>query len=152
MQGFDPVVLTTGSDEHGQNVERAAKAAGNDARQYTTDRRTNSAAVGQARHRYTTISSALPTRKHHETVRWLFERCQANGYVYKGSYTGQYCVSTNCTSTTPSPAIPARLRPPTETVTEENYFFKLSAFQGRLLEHYEKTIPISFKPDHRRNE
>src|SRR3984885_14120437 len=31
--------------------------------------------------------------KHHETVRWLFERCEKNGYIYKGSYTGAYCVS-----------------------------------------------------------
>jgi methionyl-tRNA synthetase len=40
---------------------------------------------------------------------------------------------------------------PTETVTEENYFFKLSAFQKPLLELYEKN-PEFVKPDHRRNE
>ena len=30
--------------------------------------------------------------RHHSVVQWLFERCRANGYIYKGSYTGQYCI------------------------------------------------------------
>ncbi len=71
-------------------------------------------------------------------MRWLFERCKANGYVYKGSYTGQYCVFDEAyvNDAKPGDNCPDCGRP-TETVTEENYFFKLSAFADRLLKHYE---------------
>ncbi len=67
--------------------------------------------------------------RHHKKVQWLFERCLANGYIYKGSYTGQYCVYDELYVNDAKPGDPCpecgRL---TETVTEENYFFKLSAF------------------------
>ena len=77
--------------------------------------------------------------KHHETVRWLFERCQKNGYIYKGAYTGQYCVNDELYVNEAKPGDPCpECGRPTETVTEENYFFKLSAFQEPLLELYEK--------------
>ena len=69
--------------------------------------------------------------KHHETVRWLFERCQKNGYIYKGSYTGQYCVSDELYVNDAKPGDPCPdCGRPTETVTEENYFFKLSRVSG----------------------
>src|ERR1019366_8006398 len=90
--------------------------------------------------------------RHHHTVRWLFERCKANGYVYKGTYTGQYCVFDEfyVNDAKPGDNCPdcGRL---TETVTEENYFFKLSAFADKLLEHYEK-YPGFIAPESRRNE
>jgi methionyl-tRNA synthetase len=85
-------------------------------------------------------------------VRWLFERCQKNGYIYKGSYTGAYCVSDEAYVNDVNPGDPCpTCGNPTETVTEENYFFKLSAFQKPLLELYAKS-PEFVKPDHRRNE
>ena len=60
--------------------------------------------------------------------------------------------TTSCTSTKPSPATPARMcGRPTETVTEENYFFKLSAFTDKLLELYEAQ-PEFIQPETRRNE
>ena len=65
-------------------------------------------------------------------MRDLFERCRENGYIYKGSYTGQYCVSDELYVNDAKPGDPCpdcgRI---TETVTEENYFFKLSAFHGQ---------------------
>ena len=76
--------------------------------------------------------------RHHETVQWLFERCMKNGYVYKGSYTGQYCVFDELYVNDAKPGDPCPdCGRPTETVTEENYFFKLSAFADRLLKLYE---------------
>ena len=152
MEGLHPVVLTTGSDEHSRNVERAAKAANLSPEVYTA----------KMIPEFTDLWNKLGVEydnfirtsdpKHHETVRWLFERCQKNGYIYKGSYSGQYCVNDELyvNDATPGDPCPECGRP-TETVTEENYFFKLSAFQGRLLELYEKT-PEFVKPDHRRNE
>ncbi len=85
-------------------------------------------------------------------VRDLFERCQKNGYIYKGSYTGQYCFHDELYVNDAKPGDPCpdcgRI---TETVTEENYFFKLSAFQEKLLELYERE-PNFIRPETRKNE
>jgi methionyl-tRNA synthetase len=152
MEGYDPVVLTTGSDEHSLKVERAATAAGVNPLAYTTKMAAEFisqwAKLGIDYDHF--IRTSDP--KHHETVRWLFERCQKNGYIYKGSYTGAYCVSDEAYVNDVAPGEPCpQCGRPTETVTEENYFFKLSAFQKPLLELYEKN-PSFVKPDHRRNE
>jgi methionyl-tRNA synthetase len=152
LQGFDPVVLTTGSDEHSRNVERAAKAAGKNPEEYAatiaSEFQRQWEKLGIEYDHF--IRTSDP--RHHETVRDLFERCRRNGYVYKGSYTGQYCVNDELYINDAKPGDPCpECGRPTETVTEENYFFKLSAFQDRLLELYEKS-PEFVKPDHRRNE
>ena len=152
MQGFDPVVFTTGSDEHSRNVERAAKAAGLEPEQFAA--RVASEFQDQWKKLGIDYDYFIRTSdpRHHETVRDLFERCARNGYVYKGSYTGQYCVNDEAYINDAKPGDPCPdCGRPTETVTEENYFFKLSAFQNRLLELYEKN-PEFVKPDHRRNE
>jgi hypothetical protein len=83
--------LTTGTDEHGQKVERSARPWASRPKNSRPSSRTNSARSGTARH---PVRPFHPHHRpaHYETVRWLFERCLANGYVYKGSYTGQYCV------------------------------------------------------------
>ncbi|PYT23577.1 MAG: methionine--tRNA ligase [Acidobacteria bacterium] len=152
MQGFDPVVLTTGTDEHGQKVERAAKGAGKAPEEFTT------AVAAEFKKQWDTFGLQydhfLRTSdpRHHDAVRWLFERCQKNGAIYKGSYTGQYCVFDELYVSEAKPGDPCPdCGRPTETVTEENYFFKLAAFSGRLLELYEKQ-PDFIQPDTRRNE
>src|SRR5579859_6272135 len=152
MQGFDPVVLTTGTDEHGQKVERAAKAAGKTPEEFTTavaaEFRRQWDEFGLQYDRFVRTSDP----RHHETVRWLFERCMKNGHIYKGSYTGQYCVFDELYVNEAKPGDPCPdCGRPTETVTEENYFFKLSAFTERLLKHYEEH-PEFIQPDSRRNE
>jgi len=152
MEGFDPVVITTGSDEHSRKVERAAKAANLSPEAYSA----KMAAEFQSHWKQLGIDYDHFIRtsdpRHHETVRDLFQRCQRNGYIYKGSYTGQYCVNDELYVNDAKPGDPCpECGRPTETVTEENYFFKLSAFQDRLLELYEKD-PGFVKPDHRRNE
>ncbi len=152
MQGYDPVAITTGSDEHGQNVERAAKASGITPEEYATrvaDEFVNQWAKLGIDYDYF-IRTSDP--KHYETVRDLFDRCQRNGYIYKGSYTGQYCFHDELYVNDAKPGDPCPdCGRTTETVTEENYFFKLSAFQERLLELYEND-PKFVQPDYRRNE
>ncbi|HWF10285.1 MAG TPA: methionine--tRNA ligase [Bryobacteraceae bacterium] len=151
MQGYD-VALTTGTDEHGQKVERSAQAAGKSPEEFTSvvsnEFRSQWDSLGIPYDHF--IRTTDP--KHHETVRWLFERCKANGYVYKGSYTGQYCVFDELyvNDAQPGDNCPDCGRP-TETVTEENYFFKLSAFADRLLRHYGEN-PDFIGPESRRNE
>jgi methionyl-tRNA synthetase len=152
MSGYDPVVFTTGSDEHSRKVERAAKAAGTSPEQYSARMAAEFTSLwhrlGIGYDRF--IRTSDP--KHYETVRWLFERCQRNGYIYKGSYSGQYCVNDELYINDAKPGDPCpECDRPTETVTEENYFFKLSAFQQPLLELYQRD-PGFVKPDHRRNE
>jgi len=151
MQGYE-AVLTTGTDEHGQKVERAAKAAGRTAQEFTDviaeEFRRQWQALGLAIDRFMRTTDS----RHHETVRMLFERCRKNGYIYKGSYTGQYCFYDELYVGEAEPGAPCPdCRRPTETVTEENYFFKLSAFKDRLLELYEQN-PEFIRPEIRRNE
>jgi len=151
MQGFD-VALTTGTDEHGQKVERSALAAGKAPQEFTD------IVSNEFRSQWDTLAIKYDhfirttDPRHHETVRWLFERCKANGYVYKGTYTGQYCVFDEAyvNDAKPGDNCPDCGRP-TETVTEENYFFKLSAFADKLLKHYEDN-PDFIGPESRKNE
>ncbi|MGA3027084.1 MAG: methionine--tRNA ligase [Bryobacteraceae bacterium] len=152
MQGYEPVVLTTGSDEHGQNVERAAKAAGMTPEEYAT--RVASEFVRQWKQLGIGVDHFIRTSnpEHYEVVRDLFDRCLKNGHIYKGSYTGQYCFHDELYVNDAKPGDPCPdCGRPTETVTEENYFFRLSAFQNRLLELYDKQ-PDFIRPDYRRNE
>ena len=151
MQGYT-VDLTTGTDEHGQKVERSAQAAGKTPEEFTT------LVSNEFRAQWDTLGIQYDhfirttDPKHYETVRWLFERCKKNGYVYKGSYTGQYCVFDELYVNDAKPGDPCPdCGRPTETVTEENYFFKLSAFTDRLLKHYEDN-PGFIAPESRKNE
>jgi methionyl-tRNA synthetase len=90
--------------------------------------------------------------RHVRTVQWLFRLCKENGYVYKGHYTGQYCIYDNAYVNEAKPGDPCPdCGRPTETVTEENYFFKLSAFQKPLLDFYRK-FPNFIQPETRKNE
>ena len=75
--------------------------------------------------------------RHKRGVQKLFATLRDRGYIYKGSYTGQYCVSDEAWVDVPPGAPCPDCGRITETVSEENYFFKLSAFERKLLEFYE---------------
>src|SRR5260370_39013985 len=87
MQGYDPVVLTTGTDEHGQKVERAAKAAGKEPVEFTTAVaaafRKQWDEFGLKYDHFIRTSDPL----HHQTVHWLFARSLKHRYMSKGGYT-----------------------------------------------------------------
>ncbi|MBK5292085.1 MAG: methionine--tRNA ligase [Acidobacteriia bacterium] len=151
MQGRE-VVLTTGTDEHGQKIERAALAAGRTPQEFTevisAEFRSQWKKLNLRVDRFMRTTDP----RHHKTVQELFTRCLNNGYIYKGSYTGEYCVSCELYVSDAAAGAPCPdCGRPTETVTEENYFFKLSAFQDRLLELYESQ-PDFIQPETRRNE
>ncbi|MEO8050755.1 MAG: methionine--tRNA ligase [Acidobacteriota bacterium] len=151
MQGFD-VVLATGTDEHGQKIERAAAAASKTPQEFTD------IVSGEFREQWQILGLGIDrfqrtTAKNHAAqVQDLFRRCLENGYIYKGSYTGQYCVFDELYVNDAKPGDPCpecgRI---TETVSEENFYFKLSAFQQKLLDLYEKQ-PDFILPEARRNE
>ncbi|HEY1265052.1 MAG TPA: methionine--tRNA ligase, partial [Terriglobales bacterium] len=89
--------------------------------------------------------------RHKKRVQELFKVLQERGFIYKGTFTGQYCVSDEMYVDGAKPGDPCptcgRI---TETVSEENYFFKLSEFQDKLLKLYEQ--PDFIRPETRRNE
>jgi methionyl-tRNA synthetase len=151
MQGYD-AVLTTGTDEHGQKVERAARAAGKSPQEFTdliaAEFRRQWELLGLAVDRFQRTSDP----KHHRAVQRLFTLCRDNGYIQKGSYTGQYCFFDELYASEAGPGDPCpECGRPTETVTEENLFFKLSAFREPLLRLYEEQ-PDFIRPASRRNE
>jgi len=129
--------LLTGTDEHGQKIERSAELAGRTPMEFAT------AISGEFRGLWDrlglTYDDFIRTteERHKRGTQKLFATLRDKGYIYKGSYTGQYCVSDETYVDGP-PGTPCpdcgRI---TETVSEENYFFKLSAFERKLLEFYE---------------
>jgi methionyl-tRNA synthetase len=151
LQGYE-AVLTTGSDEHGVNVERAAGRVGKTPRDYCDliaaefERQWRQLGLKIDHFQRTT------SPQHARVVQDLFERCRSNGYIYKGSYTGQYCIHDNLYVNEAKPGDPCPdCGRPTETITEENFFFKLSVFQERLLDLYARE-PTFIQPATRRNE
>jgi methionyl-tRNA synthetase len=151
MRGYE-VVMTTGTDEHGVNVERAAKKADIPESEFVARMadawRSLWDELGLTADEFVRTTDLTHVR----TVQWLFRLCKENGYVYKGHYTGQYCIYDNAYVTEAKPGDPCPdCGRPTETVTEENYFFKLSAFQKPLLDFYKK-CPDFIQPETRRNE
>jgi methionyl-tRNA synthetase len=151
MRGYE-VVMTTGTDEHGVNVERAAKDAGVPESEFVAKMalawRSLWEELGLTADEFVRTTDL----QHVRTVQWLFKLCKENGYVYKGHYTGQYCIFDNAfvNDAKPGDNCPDCGRP-TETITEENYFFKLSAFQKPLLDFYKKN-PGFIQPESRKNE
>src|SRR5947207_14931217 len=149
MVGADTYFLT-GTDEHGQKIQRAAEAAGKTPQKFTDEVSAEFRALWD-RMGITYDDYIRTTSDRHKIgVQELWRRIRDNGYIYKGSYTGQYCVFDEMyVEVGPGEPCPECGRP-TETVKEENYFFKLSAFAEPLLELYIHADLI--RPETRRNE
>ena len=151
MQGYD-ARLTTGSDEHGVNVERAAERAGRSPEEFCDAIAAEFARQWKSLGLDIDYFQRTTNPNHARMVNDLFRRCKDNGYIYKGSYTGQYCIFDNLFVNDAKPGDPCPdCGRPTETITEENFFFKLSSFQDKLLDLYERE-PLFIQPDTRRNE
>ena len=151
MQGYD-VVLLSGTDEHGQKVERSARAAGVEPQQFvdtiSAEYRELWQQLGLGIDRFVRTTEL----RHAHAVQLLFRRIQANGWIYKGHYEGNYCVFDEMYVEDPTPGVPCpECGRPTERIREENYFFKLKDFQQRLLKHYAEH-PEFIQPETRRNE
>ncbi len=150
MRGYD-VLFLTGTDEHGQKIERSAAKAGKTPQEFAAE------VSGEFRGLWDrmglTYDDYIRTTepRHKRGVQHLFSELQKRGFIYKGTYSGQYCVWDELYVEGP-PGTPCpdcgRI---TETVSEENYFFKLSAFERKLLEYYEQH-PDFIRPEARRNE
>ncbi|HLB91877.1 MAG TPA: methionine--tRNA ligase [Terriglobales bacterium] len=151
MLGDDTWFLT-GTDEHGQKIERAAQAAGKTPQQFTDEISAEFRALWQRMGLTPDDFIRTTSDRHKQGVQALWRKIRDNGYIYKGIYTGQYCVSCELYVDGIGPGDPCPdCGRPTETVHEENYYFKLSAFQEKLISLYTDQ-PDFIRPDTRRNE
>ena len=91
MQGFD-VVLTSGTDEHGTKVERAARAQGKTPEEFVDLISGEFQSVWKKLDLKIDRFQRTTAPNHAKLVNQLFHDCQTNGYIYKGSYTGLYSV------------------------------------------------------------
>ena len=148
--GIDTFFLT-GTDEHGQKIERSARQAGCTPQEFTD--RVAAEFRGLWDRMGLSYDDFIRTTepRHKQAVQKLFALLRDKGYIYKGSYTGQYCVSDEAYVDVPPGAPCPDCGRITETVNEENYYFKLSAFERKLLEFYEEH-PEFIQPETRRNE
>jgi methionyl-tRNA synthetase len=151
MMGLDTFFLT-GTDEHGQKIERSAAAAGCSPKEFV-DKISGEFRALWDRMKITYDDFIRTTEPRHKRgVQALFTRLQERGFIYKGSYSGQYCVFDELYVDAAGPGAPCpECGRPTETVHEENYFFKLSAMQEPLLKFYAEH-PDFIRPETRRNE
>jgi methionyl-tRNA synthetase len=148
--GIDTWFLT-GTDEHGQKIERSAKLAGCSPKEFAD--KIAAEFRGLWDRLGLTYDDFIRTTepRHIRGVQHLFATLRDKGYIYKGSYTGQYCVSDEAWVEVPPGAPCPDCGRITETVSEENYFFKLSAFERKLLEFYEAN-PEFMGPESTRRE
>ena len=159
MCGYD-VAYLTGTDEHGVNIERAAEAKGITPQQLVD---ANEAIfrdlwklLGITHTDFVRTTSQEHARAVEKLVLRTLEldrgRPDAEKAIYKAKYEGRYCIHDNLyVSDTPEPANCPTCGRAAELISEENYFFRLSAYQGKLLELY-KNHPEFIQPDFRRNE
>jgi len=149
----DDVFFLTGTDEHGQKVERAAKAKG-----MTPQAFTDTISVSFKRlfeHLSVSNDDFIRTTepRHIKAAQAIWRRVQDRGFLYKAAYEGWYCTVDE--AFVPETQLVNGRCPecggPVDRVSEESYFFKLSAFEKPLLELYEQQ-PDFVTPDIRRNE
>lgn len=147
------VFFLTGTDEHGQKVARAAEQKGIPPQQWCDQMIPRWTEVwDQLRISYDDFIRTTETR-HTVPVTKLVQQIYDKGDIYLGEYEGPYCVA--CEAFYQANEVENGLCPihetPVEMLKEENYFFKLSAYQDRLLQLYEER-PDFVRPDIRRNE
>jgi len=151
LSGYN-VKFLTGTDEHGQKIEKAAMAAG------LTPQAMADANSQHFRDMATLMNISnddfirTTEPRHKAGAQALWKKMEENGHIYLGSYSGWYAVRDEAyyqESELVNGKAPTGAE--VEWVEESSYFFRLSAFQDKLLEHY-KTNPDFIGPDSRRNE
>ncbi len=148
------VFFLTGSDEHGQKIQRTAETQGVTPLEYVD----KIVASFKELWRRLEISNDDFIRtsepRHHKVVQEIFRRIQAKGDIYKGEYTGLYC--TPCESYWTELQLDENgccpdCHRPVEKVSEEAYFFRMSKYADAILKHIEEN-PDFIEPKSRRNE
>jgi methionyl-tRNA synthetase len=152
LMGYE-VFFLTGTDEHGQKVEKAANAAGETPLELADRVVKRFQALWEKLDVAPTDFIRTSQERHKQGVNHLFEHVMAKGDIYLGEYEDWYC--TPCeTFWTETQLIDFKCpdcNRPTEKLKEESYFFRMSKYQQQLLEHIEAN-PDFIQPKSRRNE
>ena len=153
LAGYD-VRFLTGSDEHGQKIQRAAEAMGVTPLEYTTG------IVEGFRNLWKKLNISnddfirTTEERHKKVVQYLFQKSYDKGDIYKSSYEGWYCTPDETFWTEqklgPNHTCPDCGRP-VERVQEESYFFRMGKYAERWLAFIEEN-PDFIQPESRRNE
>jgi methionyl-tRNA synthetase len=151
----EKVLFLTGTDEHGKKVPQAAAEQGLEPQQFVDEMESKWREVWELLDISNDDYIRTTEPRHESAVAKLLTAVHENGRddIYLGTYEGLYCVSCEAYYTEDELVdgnCPIHGRP-VEQMSEENYFFRLSAYQDRLLEHYERT-PSAIEPEARRNE
>ena len=151
-EGYD-VFFMTGTDEHGQKIEGKAKDAGKTPKEFVDE------VVGEIRSIFDLMDTSYDkfmrtTEPYHEKqVQKMFRKMYEKGDIYKGKYEGWYC--TPCESFwTDSQLVDGKCPDcgrPVEKASEDAYFFRMSKYADRLMEHIE-SHPEFIQPVSRKNE
>lgn len=152
LQGLD-VCFLTGTDEHGQKVERKALAAGLPPQVFVDGIVADIKKVWEMLDISYDVFIRTTDRYHVEQVQRIFTRLYEQGDIYKSEYQGHYCI--DCESFwTERQLVDAKCPDCGRAVQweiEESYFFKLSKYQDRLLKYLDEN-PEFIQPVSRRNE
>ena len=156
LDGKD-VFFLTGTDEHGQKMQQTARAEGIDPAALAERNSNEFREMGRLLNASNDDFIRTTESRHHEACREIWKRMAESGDIYKDSYAGWYSVRDEAfyqEGETEVREDGVRYGPqgtPVEWVEEESYFFRLSAYQDKLLQHYEEH-PDFIGPAERRNE
>lgn len=135
----EEVFFNMGTDEHGQKIFQAAQKAGQEVRAYTDHYSLEFKKLGEALDLSYDAFIRTTEPAHYEAAKEMWKRCEASGDIYKKTYTGLYCVGCEFFKTekelTEEGKCPIHPSLTPQTISEENYFFKFSKYQDRLLEY-----------------
>ena len=156
LDGKD-VFFLTGTDEHGIKMLQTARAEGIEVRELADRNAARFREMTEALNASNDDFIRTTEERHKHTCRAIWQKMADNGDIYKDAYAGWYSVRDEAyydESETEVREDGVRYGPqgtPVEWVEEESYFFRLSAYQDRLLKLYEEN-PEFIGPDTRRNE
>jgi methionyl-tRNA synthetase len=156
LDGKD-VFFLTGTDEHGQKMQQTARAEGVTTEELAKRNSDEFRTMGKLLNASNDDFIRTTEERHHEASKEIWIRMADNGDIYKDSYAGWYSVRDEAyyqEEETEVRADGVRYGPqgtPVDWVEEESYFFRLSAYQDRLLAHYEAN-PDFIGPTERKNE
>lgn len=156
LDGFD-VKFLTGTDEHGQKVEKSAQTAGIDPQAFTDRVSQNFRDLADAMNFSHDDFIRTTEERHKVSCQEIWRRLIDAGEIYLGSYAGWYAVRDEAfyteseLTTGPNGKKIAPSGAEVEWVEEPSYFFRLSAWQDKLLEFYDAN-PGFILPQTRRNE
>jgi len=148
------VFFLTGTDEHGQKIQQAAEKRGMSPKEFVDSLVPTFKTLWEKLNISYDRFIRTTEEKHVKAVQYIFKKCYENGDIYLGEYEGWYCIPCE-TYYTEKDLIDGKLCPACKRevvrVKEESYFFRLSKYQDKLLELYEKN-PHFIAPEFRKNE